>query len=162
MPPFFGTMSEVLEKEKTGDDRNHVCIMQMISNADQDADFFWEQLFDSCDDENDLADTVDMLTRLVFCKHVLQKSAKRFCRYVQLHFVGKCNGFCRPVNSRQLTITDIYHIENSYIYIIMEKNRLPLVFEWSRLVHVAFHKGIRIFIEPFLSQVHPGVAELSL
>ena len=98
----------------------------------------------------------------VFCKHVLQKSAKRFCRYVQLHFVGKCNGFCRPVYSRQLTITDIYHIENSYIYIIMEKNRLPLVFEWSRLVHVAFHKGIRIFIEPFLSQVHPGVAELSL
>ena len=38
--------------------------MQMVSNADQDADFFWEQLFDSCDDENDLADTVDMLTRL--------------------------------------------------------------------------------------------------
>lgn len=65
MPPFFGgTMSEVLEKEKTGDGRNHVCIMQMVSNADQDADFFWEQLFDSCDDENDLADTVDMLTRL--------------------------------------------------------------------------------------------------
>ena len=44
---------------------------------------------------------------LVFCKHFLQKSAKRFCRLVQLHFVGKCNGFCRPVVCRQLTITDI-------------------------------------------------------
>ena len=43
----------------------------------------------------------------VFCKHFLQKSANHFCRLVQLHFVGKCNGFCRPDVSRQLTITDI-------------------------------------------------------
>ena len=57
-------MSEVLEKEKTEDSLNHVCIMQMVSNADQDAGFFWNQLFDSCDDEYDLADTFDMLTRL--------------------------------------------------------------------------------------------------
>ena len=46
-----GTMSEVLEKEKTEDSLNHVCIMQMVSNADQDTGFFWNQLFDSCDDE---------------------------------------------------------------------------------------------------------------
>jgi hypothetical protein len=44
----------------------------------------------------------------------------------------------------------------------MEAGHLPLIFEWCWLGHVTFNKGICIFIESFLGQEHPDVAELSL
>ena len=32
----------------------------------------------------------------VFCKSLLQKAAKRFCRLLHLHFVGDCRRLCQP------------------------------------------------------------------
>ena len=57
-------MSEIFEKEGTAAGKKHICVMEMIHIADRDADFFWNQLFDSCDDEDDLTKTVEMLTSL--------------------------------------------------------------------------------------------------
>ena len=57
-------MSEIFEKEGTAAGKKHICVMKMIHVADRDADFFWNQLFDSCDDKDDLAKTVELLTSL--------------------------------------------------------------------------------------------------
>ncbi len=57
-------MEKFFERDGVMDANGHVCIMQMISVADTDADFFWEQLMDICDDEENLASIVEVLLSL--------------------------------------------------------------------------------------------------
>lgn len=63
-----GQNEKDVKKEK--DKKERTIIAELIRTAEADADVFWEILFDVSDDEEELADTVDILIRLYLQRNI--------------------------------------------------------------------------------------------